>query len=64
MKVKVEASWCVASGSCVLAAPKVFDQDENGVVVLIEGSPGPELQESVRTAASVCPSAVITIQED
>ncbi len=64
MKVKIEASWCVASGSCVLASPKVFGQDENGVVVLLEGAPGPELHESIRTAASVCPSAVITIEED
>lgn len=64
MKVKIEKSWCVASGSCVLASPKVFDQDENGVVVLIDAAPGPELQESVRKAASVCPSAVITFEED
>lgn len=64
MKISVETSWCVASGSCVLAAPAVFDQDENGVVVLLDGSPAPDLHESVRTAASVCPSAVITIKED
>ncbi|WCT74536.1 ferredoxin [Sphingomonas naphthae] len=64
MKIKVEESWCVASGSCVLAAPKVFDQDENGVVILLQDRPAPELHASVRTAASVCPSAVISIEED
>ncbi len=64
MKVKVDVDWCVASGSCVLACPKVFDQDENGLVILLNENPSPDLHEGVRKAASVCPSAVISIEDE
>ena len=64
MKVTVEQGYCIGSGSCVLESPEVFDQDDDGLVVLLTDSPGPELYEKVRNAAGACPAAVITIDED
>jgi ferredoxin len=43
----------------------VFDQDEqDGIVILRTDSPAPELRDSARLAARVCPSEAITIHED
>lgn len=50
----------MAAGQCVLIAPEVFDQrDEDGIVVLLEESPGPELHDAVRESAVACPAAAI-----
>lgn len=64
MKVSVSAEKCVAAGQCVLLAPEVFDQrDEDGVVVLLDETPGPELHDAVRESAMVCPAAAIHLAE-
>ena len=64
MKVSVAADKCVAGGQCVLLAPEVFDQrEEDGVVVLLDETPAPELQDAVRESAMVCPAAAIRLGE-
>lgn len=64
MKVSVETDKCVAAGQCVLLAPDVFDQrDEDGVVVLLDETPAPALQDGVRESAAVCPAAAIHLAE-
>ncbi|MFF8234915.1 ferredoxin [Streptomyces caelestis] len=64
MKVEVDVPKCVASGQCVLIAPEVFDQrDEDGMVVLLDETPAPELHEAVRESAMVCPAAAIHLAE-
>ncbi|MGW1784029.1 ferredoxin [Streptomyces sp. NPDC002143] len=63
MKVDIDEAKCVAGGQCVLSAPEVFDQrEEDGVVVLLDGNPAPELHQSVRDAAAVCPAAAIRLE--
>ncbi|AOS64043.1 ferredoxin [Actinoalloteichus hymeniacidonis] len=62
MKVTVDEDKCCGAGSCVLAAPDVFDQrDEDGVVVLLDAEPPAELHLAVQEAADVCPAAAITL---
>ncbi|MFB9909619.1 ferredoxin [Allokutzneria oryzae] len=64
MKVSVDEGKCCGAGSCVLAAPDVFDQrDEDGVVVLLDAEPGEHLHAVVREAADVCPAAAISLSE-
>ncbi|MFI7640459.1 ferredoxin [Nonomuraea sp. NPDC049400] len=64
MKVTVEADKCVAAGQCVLIAPEVFDQrEEDGIVVLLEETPPPQLHDAVRESAAVCPAAAIHLAE-
>ena len=65
MKVTVDQDKCIASGQCVLLAPEVFDQrDEDGVVVLLNSNPPPELDDVVEEAAQVCPSLAITVEDE
>ena len=62
MKVSIAAEKCVAAGQCVLLAPEVFDQrEEDGVVVLLDETPEPELHDAVRESAMVCPAAAIHV---
>jgi ferredoxin len=63
MRVSVDTGKCIASGSCVFASPEVFDQDEEGTVVLLDAEPGDNLHESVRNAAAACPASVIHVEE-
>ncbi|MFD7483349.1 ferredoxin [Streptomyces mirabilis] len=64
MKVVVDEEKCVAAGQCVAAAMDVFDQrDEDGIVVLLNENPSPELADDVRNAAAVCPARAIHIEE-
>ncbi|MFH8341899.1 ferredoxin [Streptomyces sp. AM6-12] len=63
MRVEVDQPKCVASGQCVLVAPQVFDQDDEGVVQLLDATPGPELADDVRESAAICPAAAIRLVE-
>jgi ferredoxin len=64
MKVTVDRERCMASGQCVLAAPAVFDQDENdGVVILLNDDPSPDQYDAARLAAQMCPASVIGVTE-
>ncbi|MEU6130066.1 ferredoxin [Saccharopolyspora sp. NPDC047091] len=62
MEITIDEDGCCGAGQCVLTAPEVFDQrDEDGVVVLLDAAPPPEVHEAVRQAAAVCPAAVIRV---
>jgi ferredoxin len=64
MKVSVEADKCVAAGHCVLTAADVFDQNEDdGVVIVLDDEPGPQHHDAVRQAAQLCPAAAIRLSE-
>ncbi|KKD03028.1 ferredoxin [Streptomyces sp. WM6386] len=61
MKVELEADKCVASGQCVLAAMDVFDQDDDGIAILLAEQVGDELVDDVKEAVAVCPAAAIRL---
>lgn len=61
MSIGIQADACVGAGQCALVAPNVFDQDENGIVMLLEPDPqGPEFDAAVR-AARLCPARAIAL---
>lgn len=63
MKVELEADKCVASGQCVLAAMEVFDQDDDGIAILLDERPAAEHLDDVKEAIAVCPAAAIRLVE-
>jgi ferredoxin len=64
MLVRIDQDKCCGAGSCVLAAPDVFDQrDEDGIVVLLDARPPAELHQAVQDAAAVCPAAAIRLEQ-
>ena len=63
-RVRVDEHKCIGAGQCVLKAPRIFDQRDDGIVVLLDPTPPQELHDAARRAADLCPSEAITIEED
>ncbi|WP_369216355.1 ferredoxin [Streptomyces flavofungini] len=63
MRVTVDSERCIGAGQCVLNAPVVFDQDDDGVVVLLAEEPGAQELDAVHAAGDLCPSGSITVDE-
>ncbi len=63
MRVIVEYAKCCGAGQCVMVAPKVFDQRDDGMVILLDETPDPLHHRAVREAATVCPGAAIRLEE-
>ena len=63
LKVHVDLDRCIGAGQCVLTAPRIFDQRDDGVVIHLDESPPPELHAAARKAADLCPAEAITIEE-
>lgn len=63
MKIEAHRDACVGAGQCALVAEEVFDQDDDGIVLLLNETPGPEQQAAVRRAASLCPARAIHVIE-
>lgn len=64
MRIVADTDCCVGAGQCVLSEPAMFDQDDDGtVVVLVERPEGKELDHA-REAVQLCPSQALSLVED
>lgn len=63
MKITADQTVCVGAGNCAFTAPELFDQDEDGTVVVIKEVPDPDEEEAAREAEAFCPSGAITIEK-
>jgi ferredoxin len=61
MHVSANRETCTVSSLCVYRAPEVFDQDDEGQVVLLNAEPPPEQHEGVRDAVRSCPTRSLSI---
>ena len=61
MRIEVEKERCIGSGQCNLIAPTVFDQDDDGIVVLLTERPPSGEHDHVHEAAQVCPAQAIRV---
>lgn len=57
MKVTLDQDKCVASGQCVVAADDVFDQDDDGIAVLLDPTPPSDRARTARCARPASSSA-------
>lgn len=63
MKITVKDDLCVGAGQCALVAEDVFDQDDDGIVLLLDSEPDASHAAAVRRAVSLCPARAISVQE-
>ncbi|MFI6104236.1 ferredoxin [Streptomyces sp. NPDC051310] len=64
MEIRVDRDRCLGAGMCALTAPAVFDQDQQeGLVVLLDAGPPQGQHASVRMAAGACPASAVTVTE-
>jgi ferredoxin len=62
VEIELDKPKCIAAGNCVMLSPEVFDQDdEGGIVFLVNENPGDALHQSVRDAAAACPARAIRL---
>ncbi|BBG00050.1 MULTISPECIES: ferredoxin [Pseudonocardia] len=62
MHVSVDKDLCIGAGQCVVTAPDVFDQDDDGIVELLTDHPAETDHDAVREAEHVCPARVIAVE--
>ncbi|QXE38423.1 ferredoxin [Streptomyces sp. GMY02] len=63
MKINIDRDKCCGAGQCVLAAPNLFDQDDDGIVLLLNESPGEAEAPAAHEAAILCPAAAIVLED-
>ncbi|GHF30427.1 ferredoxin [Amycolatopsis deserti] len=63
MRIVADTDLCIGAGQCVLTEPEVFDQDDDGtVVVLVEHPEGGQV-DSAREAVKLCPAMALSLRE-
>lgn len=62
-RVSAERALCVGAGNCVVAASEVFDQDDDGIVVVLADEVTGEAAEHARAAVTLCPASALTLRE-
>jgi ferredoxin len=64
VRIEIVEGRCVGAGQCAVNAPAVFDQDDDeGLVRVLDASPPAHEREAVREAAHVCPTGAISVVE-
>jgi ferredoxin len=61
MKLEADREDCIASGNCVMISDVLFDQDDDGIVI-IRTADVPEAEEDhAREAVKICPASVLRL---
>jgi len=63
MKVSVSQQACIAAQQCSKSAPKVFTNNDDGFVELIDPNPPESEYDAVRQAENLCPSSAVHIDD-
>ncbi|MEU6961558.1 ferredoxin [Streptomyces chrestomyceticus] len=62
LRLRADRDRCVGAGMCALTAPGVFDQDdEEGLVEVLDAAPAPEHRAAARMAVGLCPAGAIAL---
>jgi ferredoxin len=64
LRVTANSETCAVSSLCVYRLPEVFDQDEDGLVLVLDETPDEKLHEEVRRAVRGCPTRSIRVTEE
>jgi ferredoxin len=64
MRVAGDREICMGAGVCVMTADKTFDQDDDGIVVLVSDRVSAGEENVVRNAVRMCPSGALRIVTD
>lgn len=57
--VTADREVCIGAAQCAYSAPAVFDQDDDGYVLVRDPRPGPDAWEAVLEAVDLCPARAI-----
>lgn len=63
MRVIADRDVCIGAGMCVMTAEAVFDQDDDGIVVVSRGEVPADECDRVRRAVTLCPSGALRLAD-
>ncbi|MGX9789363.1 ferredoxin [Mycobacterium sp. MMS18-G62] len=61
MKMQADRAVCIQAGNCVMSAGAVFDQDDDGIVVVLVDEVPEEEEDHAREAVKLCPSQALRL---
>ena len=61
MKIVADRDVCIGAGLCVGTSETVFDQDDDGIVVVLVEDPEGADADLAREAVSLCPSGALKV---
>lgn len=61
MKLEANRDACISSGNCVMTSEALFDQDDDGVVVLLAEDVPEAEEDHAREAVEICPASVLRL---
>jgi ferredoxin len=64
VRVFADRELCIQAGNCVMVASAVFDQDDDGIVVILSEEVSEDEAEHAREAVKLCPSTAVGLAED
>ncbi|MGW7411511.1 ferredoxin [Streptomyces sp. NPDC054863] len=64
MSIAIDTDVCIGAGQCVMTAPTVFTQDDDGISELLPGMADGGGSPLVKEAARACPVSAITVREE
>ena len=63
VRITADTAVCVGAGQCVLTEPTVFDQDDDGIVLVSNDHPDGDTADRARDAVTLCPSRALSIAD-
>ena len=64
VRVTGDRDTCAEAGLCALVAPQVFDQGEDGLVVVLDERPQGPARDAAAEAAALCPSRAARVLQE
>ena len=62
-KVLADRDMCIGAGMCVMSSEAVFDQDDDGLVVVLTDAVPDHERKRVDDAVRLCPSGALRWQD-
>jgi len=61
VRVQADRDVCISAGNCVMVADTVFDQDDDGIVVVLADEVPAGQEDNAREAVRLCPSQALQV---
>ncbi|MGW0163426.1 ferredoxin [Mycobacterium sp. NPDC003323] len=63
MRIEADQDMCITAGNCVMVAGELFDQDDDGVVVVLTEDVPADEEGHAREAVKLCPASALKLVE-
>jgi ferredoxin len=61
VRVEADRDACISAGNCVMTADDFFDQDDDGIVVVLAAEVSADDEAKVREAVTLCPASALRL---